>query len=1090
MSTAIIFRKGLSSLLNSAVIDILAKSTGTDKALNLLKANFTFTAAEIATNFQDSHARALAAISAGIVSPEQKRHFWKTLLESRIEQEFSQHIEQDYLLPFAQQQNLSTEALSKFRQTALEQCKRLAKCTLFQADNVPFTETELASFVTETGTFAITDLVLAQVSIPLDDSVRDFLSYKELLGQAILFFLHENLRNDTRMAGTLEALQREGLILDVREIKSLVQSTEDKLNQAIASKQFGKLADLGPKLENLQKIESVTETHYAQFIAFQDNFADWTDLVRVQLSDILAAMGDLYWKLDVIHEDVKKILAIVKQLMTSADLAPQMKPRDEFTQYNSGSLDLINQALRLSKNLPDAQFSCVAIGLGSVVSASGDLDKAESLLLKAHQQAQTDDDRALSAFNLFQVQLRHQAYDKALPYLQEAIGFNPQRYALHDVHKYPIERILGAGGMGCVLLCRRRLNETEKVVVKCFWETRKGSLDEIFQEPLLMAKVAGEYVPAPLDYGFVDQENQERGFFVTEYCDGAVDGEEWLKAHGNLDVSSGIAVGLQVAKALQLAHSKGVFHLDLKPANLLFSESETVPSVKVIDFGLAKVAKSLQQELSLRQSRTGLSVLAQSVFGTFDYAPPEQQGYGGVPDAKSDVFAFGKTLYRLLTGEIPQTLHPRRLTKAPKLFELLCDCVEREPEKRPDVRSLIGNLAALSSQPCSTTSVPSKPVKKTNQAEAPRQVDKPRQVDNRIWWNQLNKQWKKVFKKAIGIGGFTVFFKKVIGEDTEPSNGELVKIVQLQKLDCRGTLPLLLPNSLFTKISDLEPLRQLSSLQELYCSSNLISDLEPLRQLSSLQVLSCDSNQISDLEPLRQLTNLQNLYCSSNQISDLEPLSQLTNLQNLNCSSNQISDLEPLSQLTNLQNLYCSSNQISDLEPLFQLTNLQNLDCSSNQISGLELLSQLSNLSNLQFLSCYSSQISDLEPLSQLTNLQNLNCYSNQISDLEPLSQLTNLQNLDCSSNQISDLEPLSQLTNLQQLYCSSNQISDLESLSQLTNLQQLYCSSNQISDLESLRKLLSLQYLDCGDNEIEINSWKMQKFLAEMKMRKCEVST
>jgi serine/threonine protein kinase len=314
--------------------------------------------------------------------------------------------------------------------------------------------------------------------------------------------------------------------------------------------------------------------------------------------------------------------------MSRADLSPQMKPRDEFTQYSGASLELISQALRLSKKLSpsDAQFSRVAIGLSSVISASGDLDKAEALLLKAHQQARNDEERALSTFNLFQVQLRVAAYDKALPYLQEAIEINPQRYALHNEHKYPIERILGAGGMGCVFLCRQRLKKTQKVVVKCFWETQKGSLDDIFQEPLLMAEIAGDYVPQPLDYDFVDRAEQERGFFVTEYCEGAVDGETWLKTHGNLDVNSGIAVGLQIANALQLAHEKGIFHLDLKPANLLLSPSENAPSVKVIDFGLAKVGKSLQQEMSLGQNRTGLSVLAQSVFGTFDYAPPEQQG--------------------------------------------------------------------------------------------------------------------------------------------------------------------------------------------------------------------------------------------------------------------------------------------------------------------------------------------------------------------------------------------------------------------------------------------------------------------------------
>jgi len=194
MSTAIIFRNGISSILNSSVINILAESTGTEKALNLLKANFTFTAAEIATAFQDSHARAIAAICTGLVSPEQRRGFWRTLLKSNIDNEFSQRIELDYLQPYAK--HLSTKELSKFRQIALEQCKKLAKCQLFLADNVKFTESELASFVTKTGSFTITDLVLAQISISLDDSVRDFLSYNELLGQSILFFLHENLRSD------------------------------------------------------------------------------------------------------------------------------------------------------------------------------------------------------------------------------------------------------------------------------------------------------------------------------------------------------------------------------------------------------------------------------------------------------------------------------------------------------------------------------------------------------------------------------------------------------------------------------------------------------------------------------------------------------------------------------------------------------------------------------------------------------------------------------------------------------------------------------------------------------------------------------
>jgi parallel beta-helix repeat protein len=136
----------------------------------------------------------------------------------------------------------------------------------------------------------------------------------------------------------------------------------------------------------------------------------------------------------------------------------------------------------------------------------------------------------------------------------------------------------------------------------------------------------------------------ERGFFVTEYCEGAVDGETWLKTHGNLDVNSGIAVGIEIAKALQVAHEKGIFHLDLKPANLLFKQTETGLMVKIIDFGLARVATSLRQEAMSRRSASGMSEFGQTVMGTLLYAPPEQLGE----------------------------------------FDLLCDCKEENPALRPE----------------------------------------------------------------------------------------------------------------------------------------------------------------------------------------------------------------------------------------------------------------------------------------------------------------------------------------------------------------------------------------------------------------------
>jgi tetratricopeptide (TPR) repeat protein len=233
----------------------------------------------------------------------------------------------------------------------------------------------------------------------------------------------------------------------VREIKQIVQITEAKLDQAYAAKQLGDMAQLAQQLERLQKVESVAETHYVQFLDFNQRFAEWAQFLNLQFEHVFKTIADLQNQVGGVKADTEEILAIVQQLQTRADLSDQIKPRDELTQYSSASLALINKAQQLLKRLPpsDPEYSRVAIGLGSVVSSQGDLKQAEALFTKAYQQANNDKERALSAFNLFQVFVRQQVYEQALFYLQEAIKLNPQRYALHNVHTYSIKQILGAG---------------------------------------------------------------------------------------------------------------------------------------------------------------------------------------------------------------------------------------------------------------------------------------------------------------------------------------------------------------------------------------------------------------------------------------------------------------------------------------------------------------------------------------------------------------------------------------------------------------------------------------------------------------------
>jgi Leucine-rich repeat (LRR) protein len=130
----------------------------------------------------------------------------------------------------------------------------------------------------------------------------------------------------------------------------------------------------------------------------------------------------------------------------------------------------------------------------------------------------------------------------------------------------------------------------------------------------------------------------------------------------------------------------------------------------------------------------------------------------------------------------------------------------------------------------------------TKSVKKPKKTEAPQKLDNRTWWNQMDKKWQQIFRNATDI-------------HTKPTDDDLVTMISLQKLNCSDK-----------EISDLEPLRQLTNLQELSCSNNKISDLESLRPLNNLQELSCSNNKISDLEPLRNLTNLEELNCKYNKI--------------------------------------------------------------------------------------------------------------------------------------------------------------------------------------------------------------------------------
>jgi hypothetical protein len=209
--------------------------------------------------------------------------------------------------------------------------------------------------------------------------------------------------------------------------------------------------------------------------------------------------------------------------------------------------------------------------------------------------------------------------------------------------KYLVERKIGEGGMGQVLLARHtELDRNVAIkVLRADLAMDASAVERFLREARAAARIESEHVVQVFD---VERFSDGRPYIVMEYLEGEDLGR--VAARGVLPVAQAVECILHACEGVAEAHRVGVIHRDLKPENLFLARRrDGGATLKVVDFGISKLAPTAD--------RREQALTTGNLLGTPFYMSPEQLRGDATVDERSDVWALGVILFELVTGGAP-----------------------------------------------------------------------------------------------------------------------------------------------------------------------------------------------------------------------------------------------------------------------------------------------------------------------------------------------------------------------------------------------------------------------------------------------------